>query len=234
MRRLYIILLVIALSLPVSISMSEATQERSSDTLRPSASMSHLKLKGTLFTRSLKPLVVLEDTRNGRATMYEIGDTIEGVLKIAYITRGEVTFASSDGEYKLSLPTGGVWQPQGLQSEDEKWYRIKKEGNTFLVDESTVKGAIQRTADIMRNIKISPYLKDGKKIGIMVTKLTEIGILKEAGVKEGDIVKSINGLNLNSPHQIFTAYKKLRNQKEIEVDIIRKDKPIILTYRIQQ
>ena len=73
----------------------------------------------------------------------------------------------------------------------------------------------------------------GDKSGIILTKLTPVGILKEVGVAEGDVIKSINGLNLNTPHQVFNAYKTLKDQKELRVDIIRDNKPLVLTYIIK-
>jgi len=202
------------------------------DTIGTSSGLSRLKLKGTLFTGSLNPLVVLEDTETGKISMYEIGDTVDAGLKISFITRGEVTFKQSDNEYKLSLPTGGVWQPQPFESDEDAWYNIQRQGNNFKVDDATVSGAFDRTREIMSNVKIAPHYKDGKKYGLKVTKLTPVGILKEVGVKEGDIIKSINGFKIHSPHQIFRAYRRLKNQKHLNIDIIRNESLLVLTYQI--
>jgi len=231
MRRIYIIILIFVLSLSISVPFSQARSNGNAEHLIPSVSLSHVKLKGTLFTGSLNPLAVIEDTRDNKITMYEIGDTLDGGLKIAYITRGEVTFEQAGKEYNLSLPTGGVWQPQSSQ-EDGKWYNIKRQGNTFLVDQQTVSGGIRRVREIMRNTSLKPYFKDGKKHGVEVAKFTEVGVLKEIGVKKGDVITNINGLTLNSPYQIFKAYRTLRNQEELSVDIIRNKKPLVLTYQI--
>lgn len=235
MRRLYISILVVILSLSVSMSITEAAQKKSVDSLRgASSSISYLKLKGTLFTRSLNPLAIIEDTRSGQITMYELGDMIEGDFEIIHIMRGEVSFKTPEGEFKLSFPTGAVWQPQPSSShEDENWYNIRREGDAFVTDETTISNALRRVRDIMRNVRIRPCFMDGRPSGVMVTRLTPIGILKEVGVREGDVIKSINGFKLNTPHQIFTAYTNLRNQQELRVDIIRDSKPLILTYKIE-
>jgi len=75
---------------------------------------------------------------------------------------------------------------------------------------------------------------DGKRSGIVVTRFTPIGILSEVGVREGDVIKSINGYRLNSPHQIFKAYKRLKSQQELKVALIRDNEPLMLTYRVKK
>ena len=223
MKRPSIFILAIILSLSVSFSMAEPGD---------SLSIAHLKLRGTLFTRSLKPMAIIEDTVTGKVIMYEVGEPLEGGFKIADITRGEVSLKSEEGEYKLSFPQGAIWQPD-LSMEEEEWYSIKKEGNIFVVDKATVSGAMRRVRGIMQNVRIKPCSVNGEKSGIMVTRLEKKGILKEIGVEEGDILKSVNGFTLNSPYQIFNAYRKLRDKEELKVDVIRHNQPILLTYKIQ-
>lgn len=236
MKRISIFILVVLLSLAISLPVTEATQKEAVGSLRgASSSISHLRLKGTLFTSSLNPLAIIEDTRSGQVTMYELGDIIESDFKIIDITRGEVGLKTIEGEFKISFPAGEVWQPQSsLSPEGENWYNIRREEDIFVVDEATVSNATRSIKEIMKNVKVSPYFVDGKPSGLAVTRFTPTGVLKEVGVREGDVIRSINGLRLNTPYQIFTAYYKLRSQQELKVDIIRDNQPQVLTYQIRK
>ena len=233
MKSLIKIIFAVILSAAMLFSLAEAAQNGSSSALRR-VSLSSLTLKGTLFTRSPNPLAVIEDTRNGQIIMYELGDDING-LKIAYIRRGEVILSSEDAEYKLSFPEGGISQDAAASmNRDDKWYHITRQGDTITTDKETVLGAISRVRDIIRNVTIRPYSADGKRCGIAVTALNEKGILKELGVKEGDVIMTVNGLTLNSPYQIFNAYRKLKDKDELIVDILRRNRPLMLTYRVEK
>lgn len=236
MKRLTIHILVIILSLAISLPATGALQKQDADSLKgASSSISHLRLKATMFTSSPNPLAIIEDTRSGQATMYELGELIEGNLEIIDIVRGEVGFKAPEGEFKLSFPAGTVWQPQAsLSGEDASWYNINREGDIFITDQATVSNCLRRIREIMGKVRVSPHFIDGKKTGIRVSRLTPTGIFKEIGVKEGDVIKTINGLKLNTPYQIFTAYRKLRNQQELKVEIIRSSQPQALTYRIEK
>ncbi len=232
MNSLIKIIFIIILSLTTQLIELEAAAENSSGTFC-GTSLSRLTLKGTLFTQSLNPLAIIEDAGSGQIIMYELGDDISG-LRIVCIKRGEITLSCQEGEYKLSFPDGGVFQDAVFEGKGEKWYNISREGNAIITDRETISGAISRVRNIMKNVKISPYSANGKKCGIAITTFNEIGILKEIGIKQGDIIKTVNGFALNSPYQIFNAYRKLRGKDKLVVEIIRKNNPLLLTYGIKK
>ena len=231
-RIIKIIFVIIVAAITTQPALPEAAQDGGSGTLS-GTSLSSLTLKGTLFTQSLNPLAIIEDARNGQIVMYELGDDVNG-LRIVHIRRGEITLGSSGGEYKLSFPDGGVFQDVVPAGDEDKWYHVTREGNTITTDRETVLGAIVRVRGIMRDVKIRPYSANGEKCGIAITTLNEKGILKEIGIKQGDVIKNINGLTLNSPYQIFNAYRKLKNKDELVVSILRRAKPLVLKYRVKK
>jgi general secretion pathway protein C len=233
MKNIIIIITIVLLISCANTGMLDAApQQAGTDALRET-SFSHLQLKGTLFTESMNPLAVVEDTRSGQIMMYELGDNIEG-LKISRISRGIIVLSLKGEEYTLSFTKGGVLQPSMPSDSSDNWYNIRKDGQTVITDRATVTNAVLRARHIMKDLKIGPYSEDGKTKGIAITKLNEEGVLREIGIKQGDIIKAINGLTLNSPYQIFNAYRKLKNKDELKVEIIRNQNPLTLTYRVEK
>ena len=233
MKHIIIIITTIVLLIAViDAGVLRAAGQSNTNVLRE-ASFAHLQLKGTLFTESLSPLAIIEDTRNGQIIMYELGDDVEG-LEIARISRGEIVLSLKGEEYILSFPYGEVSLLGIPKDRNGKWYNIIRQGDTITTDRATVTGAIFRAREIMKDLKASPYSKDGKKSGIAITELNEAGILREIGINQGDIIKTVNGFTLNSPYQIFNAYRKLKDKYELKVDIVRKETPLTLTYRVEK
>jgi general secretion pathway protein C len=214
------------------IATADAGMQSSTGTLRE-VSFAYLQLKGTLFTESLNPLAIIEDTRNGQVIIYGLGDDVQG-MKIARISRGEVVLGIKADEYVLSFPYGGVSQLHTREDMDGKWYNIVRQGNTITTDRATITGAISRVREIMKGLKAGPYSQGGKRSGIAIIGLNEEGILREIGIKQGDIIKTVNGLTLNSPYQIFNAYRRLKDRHELKIDIVRKGTPLTLTYRVEK
>ncbi|MFC1807073.1 hypothetical protein ACFL0T_01750 [Candidatus Omnitrophota bacterium] len=230
MKRPYLIPVVAILGiflLSVGVS-SEAAQSYSANSL----SASNLKLKGTLFNRSLSPVAIIEDTRSGQVAMYELGDMLED-LKIVHISRGEVMFETEAGEYQLSFRMGGVSQPRSSSTANNDWYSITRDGNIFTLDKATISEAISRAAELMRDVSVKPYFLDGKRAGLLVSRLNSKGVLNEIGIQPNDVVKTVNGHKLNSPYQIFNAYKKLKDNPEFKVQVLRNNNPTTLTYKVK-
>jgi general secretion pathway protein C len=225
-----IIIITMILSISCTATPAAARHGGNPDALRD-ASVSNLKLKGTFFTESLNPLAVIEHSDNGQIMMYELGDDIAG-LRIVSISRGEIKLRLDGREYVLSFSYGGMRHTEKPYDETDKWYNVSRQGNVVTIDKATVTGAILRARDIMQDLKTRPYSQDGKRAGIAITSLNEIGILEEIGIKEGDIIKKVNGFTLNSPYQVFNAYRNLRNKQELKVDITRQGSALTLTYRI--
>ncbi len=190
------------------------------------ATPSKLELKGTIFIPLLKPIAVIKDKTTGRINMYEVGENI-GEAKLLEVKRGEIVLQEGKAKYILVLPGGSIKQPKMAD------FDIVQEGGTFRISRAEVNKAILKAPQIMRDIKIMPHFAKGRPQGIRLSKVKEGSIFEKAGVKSGDVVKSVNGMTLNTPHQIFSAYKKLKNEKEFRVEVLRDKKLVALDYIIE-
>lgn len=222
MRRL-IILIIISAICCISIPISAAEDKL--------VTADYLILRGTLFTSSNRPVAMIEDTRTSVVSMCEIGETYNS-LYVEKITRGEVVLSSPSGKINLSLPSGAVMSINEGFSDNEIWYNVRKDGDTYIIDADTITAAISRAKEIMRNVKIGPCFQKGILAGIKFSKFKPVGILKEIGVAEGDVVKSVNGFKITSPFQVYKVCDKVRHESQINVEVLRDNQPLILNYRI--
>jgi general secretion pathway protein C len=188
--------------------------------------VSSLELKGTIFDRSLKPAAIIKDTATGRVNMYETGEII-GKAKIIEIKRAEIILQEGQAIYTLALPGGSVAQPAlaGLNNAEES--------KIFCISRIEINQALSNVPQVMRNVKVMPYYQEGRPQGISLCNIKDGSILQKAGVRSGDIVKSVNGMNLNTPYQIFQAYKKLKDNKNLKVELLRESKPVTFNYIIE-
>lgn len=74
---------------------------------------------------------------------------------------------------------------------------------------------------------------DGKLDGFRVG-LARCSILRQGGLRSGDIVHDINGRRINTVLQAVGAYFALRNEPELRVNITRRGEPLLLGYTIEQ
>jgi len=72
--------------------------------------------------------------------------------------------------------------------------------------------------------------------GFLIQDLAVAKLAERAGIKQGDLIKSINGQSINSLYGIYRAYMSFKGDKDIEalnVNIIRDGRPETLTYKIR-
>jgi general secretion pathway protein C len=73
---------------------------------------------------------------------------------------------------------------------------------------------------------------DGRPIGLKIV-LSRCSILKEAGLRSGDIIHSANGLKVHSYAQALAAWLRLRNSSRIKMEVTRKGQPLLLEYKVE-
>ncbi|MPQ47666.1 Do family serine endopeptidase [Marinifilum sp. N1E240] len=72
--------------------------------------------------------------------------------------------------------------------------------------------------------RLAERLKSEKIEGVYISGLTEESAAKESGIKQGDVILSINGKNVNSSSELQEQVSKYRPGDEIEVLIKRDEK----------
>lgn len=70
---------------------------------------------------------------------------------------------------------------------------------------------------------------DGFRVGI-----PRCSLLRDGGLRSGDIVKDINGVRINTVLQAIGAYFKLRDEPVLQVRVERRRQEMVLSYDIEQ
>jgi hypothetical protein len=90
--------------------------------------------------------------------------------------------------------------------------------------------ALKEWPMIIRETELVPYYFDGKISGLQITIFPEDSILSEIGISRGDVIKSINGIELTDAAQLLGLWEKFRNENRFEVNLERNGKPLLLFY----
>jgi hypothetical protein len=69
---------------------------------------------------------------------------------------------------------------------------------------------------------------DGFRVG-----LSRCSVLRQGGLRSGDVVHDINGHRINTVLQAVGAYIALRRETELAVTVTRRGRPVVLSYAIE-
>jgi type II secretory pathway component PulC len=81
--------------------------------------------------------------------------------------------------------------------------------------------------------RIVPLFRDGAAIGFKLFSIRPGSIYAEAGIQNGDVLRTINGYELSSPEKALEIYSKLKEARRIELELERSGKPVRLVYHVK-
>ena len=78
-----------------------------------------------------------------------------------------------------------------------------------------------------------PNIKDGRQEGFSISEVVPGGIYSSLGLRNGDILLRINGLEISNPEVAIQAMSGLKGMSNIDLDVIRNGRKISMNYRIK-
>jgi general secretion pathway protein C len=84
--------------------------------------------------------------------------------------------------------------------------------------------------DVARPPRIIPAFRDGKPIGFKLFSIRPNSLYARIGIENGDVIRRVNGYEINSPEKALEAYSRLQNTDHFEVDLEHGGLPVTRFY----
>ena len=99
---------------------------------------------------------------------------------------------------------------------------------TFEVDRKLVEDVLARPQAAARGARIVP-----RADGLRVFAVKPDSAHARLGLRSGDIIHAVNGIDLSSADKMLQAITQLRNESSIALSITRRSEPVTLNYRVR-
>jgi general secretion pathway protein C len=109
------------------------------------------------------------------------------------------------------------------QVADDKW----------LIDRGEIDAASTNMNKLMTQIRVVPNMVDGQADGFRVSAIRPGSLFTKIGLRNGDVLKRINGIELQGPEQAFEAYQRLKDETSIQIDLSRRNENKTFSYEIR-
>lgn len=101
------------------------------------------------------------------------------------------------------------------------------------IDRGLVDQLIDNSSELMSQARILPYERDGAVQGFKLYGIRRNSLLGKLGMRNGDIVNSIGGMEMTSPDRALQAYTKLRNTSNLTIAVTRRGRQENLDFNIR-
>lgn len=172
-----------------------------------------LTLVGTFISAGQEPYAIIEDKKKQNQDMFLIEQNVFGQarLKKIFEDRVEVERNGKIEILKLDDFGGGDAGPGGISSN----------GDDFVVDEAELDKGLENLPMLLTQARAVPYFKDGRSIGLRLFAIKTGSLYEKIGLKNGDILKSINGNGLGDISQALKLFEQLKQERSITLTLER-------------
>lgn len=111
---------------------------------------------------------------------------------------------------------------------------VKQTGeNTYEIPRAEIDKTLSNLNDVAMQARIVPAFKDGQAQGFKLFSIRPDSIYTKIGVQNGDVIKRINGFDLNSPEKALEIYSKLKESSRIDIEVERNGASVNKTYNVR-
>ena len=216
-----------------------------------------LRLIATTITRfDAGSFVTVRNTSTAYQGAFRLGETIPGAGKITRILASCVNFenAISRRIERVSLLTprpatprlrapsarkrpGDRRLPPGTRAEllaaiDDGIRRV--DSDSFEIDGALIAKVLAHPVAASRGARIVPSIKRGRPNGFKLYRVRRDSIYAKIGLKNGDTIHAVNGLELRSVEKALEIYAKVRNANWLSLTITRRGKLLSFDYTVRR
>jgi type II secretion system protein C len=207
------------------------------DAAAPGVASASLSLRGTAELDG-RGFAVFEDTADGRQDVFLVGERVFDGPKLVAVEPGRATVLTKGRKQVYEISVGDEEESEEPGPTPEKTadlgQGIRKTGeNAYAVDRREVEYAVENLNTIITQMRAVPYLRDGASLGFRVFNIRPESLFERMGLKNGDVIQSVNGIELSSPSQALGLLNSVASADELQVNLLRNNQPNTLTYAIQ-
>lgn len=191
------------------------------------------RLLGTAPAEGIDSYAIIEDGARKKQELYRVGDKIQN-RTLVRIEWHRVFLRNGTREEMLEIEEANKRSPSSPAVAEAAGDGIEEQGeNEYLIARSEVDEAMENMNQLFTQIRAVPHFQDGKANGFRLFAIRRNSIFQKIGLRNGDIIQSINGNPLTDPARGMEMIQELRDQNAITVEVVRNRQPSTLSYEIR-
>jgi general secretion pathway protein C len=213
-----------------------------------------LKLLGTLVSEAFPEWSVasIQDVVTLKTGTYMIGDRVQNAEIVAIERERVIIINNNRREFIDATPGDGmggvaaapvVPVAPAIASAPARNEQPPSQGlgagvkqlseNDYEIPRAEIDRTLSNLNDVAMQARIVPAFKDGVSQGFKLFSIRPDSIYTKIGIQNGDVIKRINGYDLNSPEKALEIYSKLKEASRIDIEVERNGASVRKTYNVR-
>ncbi|MCS7180385.1 MAG: hypothetical protein NZ891_03435 [bacterium] len=204
-----------------------------------------IEITGIIYFPQGNSFAIIKDKKTNNENIYKEEEKV-GESKIIKILKDKVIFEYDGKNISLNLENKSTNTPLVISKEETSKVVIsspKVENPNFPeevismnVDFNKTVNSLINDQKLIENLNLLPNVKEGRVEGFKISNLPENSLLYQYGLRNGDIIRRVNGILIDSVATGLKVYTQIKNSNTdiVTIEVLRENRPILLTYRLRR
>jgi len=204
-----------------------------------------LKLWGVAVHSDGRPsYCIIEDLAKRKQELYRVNDKVAENVTIKAVEWDRVILDRDgrDEVLELAAAQGGpaIARPapvaaRAAPGRPSRNPHIRQVSDTeYNIDRSEVDSALDNMSQLFTQIRAVPHFEGGQSTGFRLFAIRQNSLFDNIGLRNGDIIQSINGSPINDPSRALARLQELRTAQQLNVQVLRNKQLVNLQYNINR
>lgn len=198
------------------------------------------ELNGVILLGRDRSIAFIRKSGERESKVYRIGEKLDNaeIIKIerdrVYLNDG-VRTVIIPMYYKYMTKTFAKNETPAMKSGSSvDKYSSTKQFKKVMSRSEVENKVFQKVNEILTQIAISPYMVNGQMEGLRLMRIPNNNIVYELGGRSGDIVRRVNGHEVNQIEQMYSLWSNIKDDSFISVDIERNNQIFNYSFEIRE
>lgn len=195
---------------------------------------SKLKLLGVVIGDRGGVSAIVEELSSKRQLFFRLHDQIPDVGEISEIRRDGIVVRQGDQQELLELAASQLEKPPAVSAVGGSAPApVAGSPVRTVLDRREVELAMGDLPKLLSQARAVPYVVNGAMNGFRLDFIAPSSFYEKIGLKYGDVLQQVNGVNIRDPSTMLTLFQQLRNEKTVKLDILRNNQRTAMTFDIR-
>lgn len=195
---------------------------------------SKLKLLGVVIGEREGVSAIVEDLSSKSQLFIRLHEQIPNVGEISEIRRDGIVVRQGDQQELLELAASQTEKPPAPPITSGST-AIPAPGSPVrsVLDRREVEQAVSDLPKLLSQARAVPNSANGAMNGYRLDYIAPSSFYEKIGLKYGDVLQQVNGVDIRDPSTMLTLFQQLRNEKTVKLDVLRNNQRTAMTFDIR-
>ena len=197
---------------------------------------SKLKLLGVVVGDREGVSAIVEELSGKRQLFFRLHDQIPDVGEISEIRRDGIVIRQGDQQELLELAVSQIEKPPSAPAAAPTASAVAAAPGSSvraILDRREVEQAMGDLPKLLSQARAVPYLVNGTMNGFRLDFIAPSSFYEKIGLKYGDVLQQVNGVEIRDPGTMLTLFQQLRNERSVKLDVLRNNQRTAMTFDIR-